>query len=295
MPDSPEGTRYISLVGYYEDKDCTIWKQGLCVYSHAGDCEGCYGCNAAAVPPTTPYYAKVEDTAYDAVQLVYTRDQSCPPNGPGAVFATLIGNAACVQMNLGGDAVGLSVFPQGGSGIARVASSGEMSAFGNDEDGSFTFEKRHIPQEKRFVADKRAAKCENFIIEDETPSSSQTVQISEILDCTNGAEAGCTISTETQYTESISTSFSVTAGGGIEGVFSVEATFGTEYTQEVTTSIQLGHSIPAGQRGYLSAYSAATLFTGRYTGCDEGDAEQPGQALVIKKNGFTYGVVLTGT
>lgn len=190
---------------------------------------------------------------------------------------------------------GTSVFPNGGSGISRVATTGEVTTFGSAEDGNFIFESTHVPEEKRFIAKKRAAKCDGFIIEDETPSYSQTVQISQLVDCINGAEAGCQIDAEKQFTESISTSFEVSAGGGIDGIFSIEATFGTEYTQETTTSINLGFSIPKGQKGYLSAYSAATLFTGRYTGCDEGDVEQPGRALVIKKESFTYGIVLTGT
>lgn len=58
-----------------------------------------------------------------------------------------------------------------------------------------------------------------------------------------------------------------------------------EYTESSTTSLQEGFSVQQGQKGYLAAYSAATLFKGTYTGCDEGDAEQPGEALVIKKEG----------
>jgi hypothetical protein len=87
----------------------------------------------------------------------------------------------------------------------------------------------------------------------------------------------------------------LSAGGGIEGIFSVEATFGQEFTSSSTTSIQEGFSVQAGQKGYLSAYSAAALFKGKFTGCDSGDAEQAGEVLAIKKNGFTYAVVNTGS
>lgn len=180
------------------------------------------------------------------------------------MFATLVDNASCVQFNLGGDAPGISIFPKGGSEIARL------------------IEKRADP------------KCDSFTIESSTPSTSQTVQVSNIVDCTNGAEGGCPITVEESYTKSVTTSFSLTAGGGIEGIFSVEATFGMEYTEEATTSIQTGVTVAQGSRGYLAAYSAATLFKGKFTGCDSGDAEQPGQVLDIKANGFTYSVVNTG-
>jgi hypothetical protein len=126
-------------------------------------------------------------------------------------------------------------------------------------------------------------------------SESRTVQVSNIVDCLNGEEgAACAISVEQQHTESVTTSFSVSAGGGIESIFSVEATFGQDYTSESSTAITHDLTVQAGQKGYLSAYSAATLFKGKYTGCDSGDAEQAGQALVLKKDAFTYLVVNTG-
>jgi hypothetical protein len=184
-------------------------------------------------------------------------------------------------MNLGGFAPGVTIFPHGGSGIARVAAT--------DEEASQAASKRSGS------LGKRAAKCSGFSYTDSQPSSSQTVQVSNIVDCTNGGDAGCSITIGSEHTESVSTSYSVSAGGGIEGIFSVEATFGQEYTSSSTTSIQEGFSVQPGQKGYLAAYSAATLFKGKFTGCDSGDAEQPGQALVIKKEGFTYNVVNTGS
>lgn len=73
------------------------------------------------------------------------------------------------------------------------------------------------------------------------------------------------------------------------------ATFGMDFTDSSSTTVQQGFSIQAGQKGYLSAYSAAVLFKGTFTGCSSGDANQPGQALVIRNNAFTYTVVNTGS
>jgi hypothetical protein len=252
---------YAADVGFYSDKDCNDKIAFICVYTYkevADGGPGGYSCNPGLLPDTTPFFAKVEDSPYDQMQIVFTRDQSCPPTGPGAVFATLIDNASCVEMNLGGDAPGISIFPNGGSGIAR---------------------------DLQPITKRADPKCDGFTIESSMHSSSRTVQVSNIVDCTSGAEAGCVITVGSEHTESVSTSFSSSAGASIEGVFSVEATLGQEYTSSSTTFIQEGFSVQAGQKGYLSAYSAATLFKGKFTGCDFGDSEQPGQVLAIKANG----------
>ncbi len=136
-------------------------------------------------------------------------------------------------------------------------------------------------------------KCKGFHIDSQQPSETESVQVSSIVDCINGASSGCTIPESEQHTNSVTTSFSTKAGFDIEEIFSVETTFYQDYTQSSTTSISKGFSIPQGQKGYLSAYSAATLFKGKFTDCDSGPKEVPGQALVVKKNGFTYSVVLT--
>lgn len=266
-PNDDAGNPYVARIGYYSEHDCNDKVSTFCLYTYQGTIDtgsGSYSCAIAGLPDTTPFYAKVEDSPFDDMQVVFTRDQTCPPNGPGAVFATLIDNASCVLFNLGGDAPGTSVYPHGGAPIARK-------------------------QVKR-----DGAKCSGFTIESQTPSESQTVQVSNIVDCVNGAESGCEIQISQEHTESVSTSMSVTAGGGIEGIFSIETTLGVEYTQSDTTAVQEGFSIPAGQKGYLAAYSGATLFKGKFTGCDSGDAEQPGQVLAIKKNAFHYSTVLTG-
>jgi hypothetical protein len=258
------GNPHVATVEFYDNKDCTgDTLSNLCYYAFQATIDAgssAYSCAAAGLPDSSPFYAKLTDSPFPDLQLLYTRDQSCPPNGAGAVFVSMINKQNCVMFNIAGDVPGLSIYPNGGSGMTRKA--------------------------------KRAdAKCDGFTVESKENSYSPSVQVSEIIDCLNGAESGCEISEEKSHTESVSTSFSATAGGGIEGVFSVSATFGTEYTTEDTTSIQKGLSIPQGQKAYLSAYSGATLFKGKFTGCDSGDAEQPGQVLAIKKNTFTYLIV----
>jgi hypothetical protein len=149
-------------------------------------------------------------------------------------------------MNLAGGTPGTTVFPHGGSGTARAGD----------------------------LIKQASPKCNGFTIESSVPSSSRSVQVSAIIDCTNGEpSAGCSISVEQQHTESVTTSFSASVGGGNEGIFSIEATFGMEYTSESSTSITYDLSVQVGQKGYLSAYSAVTLFKGKFTGCDSGDAE----------------------
>jgi hypothetical protein len=269
-------------VGYYNDKDCTDLVGGFCVNGIAGeggDCSppasGTSYCEQAGVPDTTPYWAKILSVApgLDQLQIVYTQDQSCPPSGPGAVFATLINNGACVQLNKGGDVVGLSVFPSGGSGLA----------------------KRNATLSQGLKRD--GAGCSGFKIESSQPSESPSQQVSEIVDCTNGSDNNaCSITREKQHTTSVTTSYTLSVGGSVgflgeEATF--EATFGMEYTQEETSGIQEMLTVENGQKGYLSVYSAATLFHGTFTGCNSGDAEQPGDVLAIKKNGLTYAVINT--
>ncbi|KAI1809018.1 hypothetical protein GGS20DRAFT_441550 [Poronia punctata] len=268
-----EGNPYIADLAFFSDQDCNDKTGYVCVYTYQSTIDsgsGAYSCNPGLLPGNTPFYAKVEDSPIDSMQLVFTHDQSCPPTGPGAVFATLIDNKSCVQFNEGGEGPGISIFPSGGSGLSLVEPKPPKNS------------KRDGP------------KCSGFTAESQSPTSSQSVQVSSIVDCTNGGAPGCSITVGEQHTESVSTSFSATAGGGIEGIFEVSATFGTEYTDSTTTSIQEGLSVQQGQKGYLAAYNAATLFKGKFTGCDSGDEEQEGTALVLKENGFTYSIVNTG-
>ncbi|KAK4502893.1 hypothetical protein PRZ48_006319 [Zasmidium cellare] len=253
---------YAANVRYFADGDCTVQLTHDCFYTVVqSDPPGSYVCGATTAPNKTPYYAQVEDSPFPSIQILYTQDQSCPPSGPGAVFATLIDGNSCVEMNKAAPGIGVSIYPQGGAGIA----------------------KRDNPS------------CSGFTIDSQQTSESQSVQVSNIIDCTNGASGGCMITESEEHTTSVSTMYSATAGGGIEGVFDVMATFGMDFTDSSSTSVQQGFSIQAGQKGYLSAYSAAVLFKGTFTGCSSGDANQPGQALVIRNNAFTYTVVNTGS
>jgi len=107
-PDAGDGFKdqpYVADVRFYSDKDCTQNTGHVCLYAPKSVVEGgsgLHGCNPGLLPATTPFYARVEDSPFDEMQLVFTRDQTCPPNGPGAVFATLIDNKSCVEFNLVG-------------------------------------------------------------------------------------------------------------------------------------------------------------------------------------------------
>ncbi|KAI7528539.1 hypothetical protein KC331_g15690 [Hortaea werneckii] len=261
-----EGYEYIANIGYYSDSDCTQELRKVCVYSTSGTVDegyDYYSCEDAYAPDDTPYYAQALDATYSDMMLAFTQDQTCPPSGPGAVFSTLIDNDSCVAMNAGGDAVGLTVYPHGGTLTKRLA--------------------------------KKTPSCSGFNIESQEPSYSPSVQVSNIIDCTNAADSpGCTIEVGEQHTESMTTSYSVSAGGGIEGIFEVSTTFGQDFTESTSTSVTEGYSVAQGQKGYLSAYNTATLFKGTFTGCDSGDSEQEGEALVLKKGGLAYSVIYTG-
>ncbi|KAI0388382.1 hypothetical protein F5Y17DRAFT_222187 [Xylariaceae sp. FL0594] len=312
-----DGQVYIADLGFYSDKDCNDKTGHVCVYTYKNTADagsGNYGCNPGLLPDTTPFYARIEDSGYDSMQLVFTRDQSCPPDGPGAVFATMVDNKNCVQFNQGGDGPGVTVFPNGGSGLSLVGPNPgkhhgghhhKWNTTGTAGGGKKKVElaagaggsaKKSVKSGKTTLnmAKRGDPKCDGFNIESSSPSYSPSVQVSSIVDCTNGGTPGCSITAGQQHTESVSTSYSVTAGGGIEGIFEASATFGMEYTESTTTSIQEGLTVQPGQKGYLSAYSAATLFKGKFTGCDGDSDEIEGQALVIKNNGFTYSIVNTG-
>ncbi|RMY69988.1 hypothetical protein D0863_06090 [Hortaea werneckii] len=242
-----EGYEYITRIGYYSDSDCTQELRKVCVYSTSGTVhEGYdyYSCEDAYAPDDTPYYAQALDATYSDMMLAFTQDQTCPPSGPGAVFSTLIDNDSCVAMNAGGDAVGLTVYPHGGTLTKRLAKKDPI-----------VLGLRH-----------RESAAELF--------------------------AFCPVSE--QHTESMTTSYSVSAGGGIEGIFEVSTTFGQDFTESTSTSVTEGYSVAQGQKGYLSAYNTATLFKGTFTGCDSGDSEQEGEALVLKKGGLAYSVIYTG-
>lgn len=87
---------------------------------------------------------------------------------------------------------------------------------------------------------KRDVSCSGFTVTSQKPSESKSVQVSDIVDCTNGNDSGCTIAETQEHSHSVTTSYTLTAGGGIEGVFEASATFGQDYTNESSTSLQEG-------------------------------------------------------
>jgi hypothetical protein len=115
---------FVAELGWYSDVDCKEYISGECQYAPKGITDGSpgeYGCGSTEMPEKTPFYASVITSDFDNVQILFTRDQTCPPDGPGAVFATLVDNRSCVQMNLAGGTPGLALFLHGGSGINRAS------------------------------------------------------------------------------------------------------------------------------------------------------------------------------
>ncbi|KAK0546164.1 hypothetical protein OC845_004731 [Tilletia horrida] len=131
--------------------------------------------------------------------------------------------------------------------------------------------------------------CSGFTISSQQDTSTASQQISDTVNCQNSA-APCKIQDSQQHTTSITSSYSATAGFDILGI-TASVTFGTSYTDEESTTLQETFSVPVNQEGFLTTYSAATLFQGTFTGCPDGDV--PGEALVPKVNGVTYQVTLT--
>ena len=87
---------------------------------------------------------------------------------------------------------------------------------------------------------KRNVKRKGFRVESSMSSTTESMQISNMVDCTNGTDDGCPITVGLAQTKLVTTSYSLTASGGIEGIFSIETTFGIEYTESTTMCIQEG-------------------------------------------------------
>ncbi|KAI1323677.1 hypothetical protein F5Y16DRAFT_332946 [Xylariaceae sp. FL0255] len=272
---------YVADIGFYSDKDCIKEISYDCVYVREKwikDGKGSYQCNNSKLPKHTPFYAKVRGTAYPDIQMLFTEDQSCPPSGAGAVFASLVDNSACVELNLGGNAPGISVYPHGGAPLSRR------------NDGSLVVDNSNSLLEN----EKRASdKCKGFKHTSSKPSESKPVKVSAEVDCTNAGSGDCTITKSKQHTKSVTTSYSVDSGITIDEVFDIGATFGQDYTSGVTTTLQYGFSVDKGQKGYLTAYSDGTLFKGEFTDCDSGK-NHAGEVLAVKKNSLHYLVVDSG-
>ncbi len=99
----------------------------------------------------------------------------------------------------------------------------------------------------------------------------------------------CTISLAVQHTETVSTSLSLNAGGSVKGI-DIGATFGTEYSESVSTTITETYTVPQGQAGYVISTFKSTLFKGSFQGC--GGVDGAGEANVILTNGEEKRVVI---
>ncbi|KAI1323635.1 hypothetical protein F5Y16DRAFT_403197 [Xylariaceae sp. FL0255] len=312
---STDGTQpYMTELGWFTDNSCSDSDGTLCVYvadNAATGGSGSWACNPADLPDastSSPIYAKVLDSAFpsmvskmiyhfpehglgkydDPFQIDFTLDQSCPPSAPAATFASLINNDACVELTLGGSGPGITLWPNGGSPINKRDTQ-ELAP-------KPAAKKREHVQHFEGVFKKRdGTTCSGFTSSSQQETTSNTVQVSDIVNCINGAAAGCTISDAVQHTTSITTSYSLSAGGSLFDVLDVSATFGQDYTDSTATTIQENLTVQQGQTGYLASYSAATEFQGTFTGCSDGTDTQTGSAVVLRTNSLSYIVVNTGT
>ncbi|KAK0544210.1 hypothetical protein OC846_006151 [Tilletia horrida] len=256
----PNNDPAVITIGYYSDANCQNELKTV-VYNAYGDSpSGCASCDPGLLPTGPSFFGKVK-SGNDGVQADLTRDQVCPPGGPDAVIATFdVGSPTCIQLQGITGEEGMAVYGAGGAILAKKRA-----------------EKRDTQS------------CSGFTVTSQQNTYTASQQVSDTVNCQNSA-APCTISRAQQHTTSITSSYSATAGFDIEGI-SASVTFGQDYTDSESTTLQDTFSVPVNQEGFLTTYSAATLFQGTFTGCPDGDV--PGEALVPKANGVTYQVTLT--
>ncbi|SJX64375.1 uncharacterized protein SRS1_15016 [Sporisorium reilianum f. sp. reilianum] len=254
-------------VGYYADENCqTLLKTVTYEWTQSTGAIECgyHGCAPALLPEQASMYAKagkVYEAQWPMVQVYLTRDQVCPPTNADAVIAVMTGGKpGCIQLQGITGQEGASIYPC--------------------DDG---------PLSRRALLARRDDKCSGFTVESQQDTYSASSQVSSVVNCQNSA-APCIISESVQHTTTIESSFSLSAGGSVEGI-DIGATFGTSYSESTSTTLQQSYSIPVNQEGYLTTYAQATLFKGTYTGCAGGD--QPGEALVLKDRPPIYQVVIT--
>ncbi|UZJ53641.1 hypothetical protein CBS101457_002961 [Exobasidium rhododendri] len=256
-------------VGYYSDITCQSHLKTVQYAAFSDSPPGCASCSAAKLPSLPTVYAKIlSDNG--KVQTVFSCDQVCPPGKINSPLATLdAGNGACVQLMALKGNEGVAVYNAGGSPDPRLSLKVAKSLSARSEKEKIT--------------------CKGFKIDSQVNTYTAGIVVSPTVNCQNSATP-CIISKSDQHTTSVTTSYSVTAGDDVFGI-KAEATFGQDYTDSEATTIQESVSVPINQEGYLAVYSAATFFTGTYIGCKGGD--QAGTALVPKKNGVIYQLVLT--
>ncbi|SPO48767.1 uncharacterized protein PSANT_06458 [Moesziomyces antarcticus] len=192
-------------------------------------------------------------------QLLVEADSSCPLMGSAGLVAAASASSQCLQLgSMSGDE-GIACFPNG---------------------------QDSVPAKRDLV--KRDATCNGMYVESAVASHSAPKQISSIVDC-RGGSAPCTISLAVQHTETVSTSLSLNAGGSVKGI-DIGATFGTEYSESVSTTITETYTVPQGQAGYVISTFKSTLFKGSFQGC--GGVDGAGEANVILTNGEEKRVVI---
>lgn len=248
----PDGQGVYSQFTYYSDPNCSQLYQAetLC---GTGDTNvpGSYVCGPA-IPSGAPgtLYVKLDGPNSNS-QVYFTRDQSCPP-GKGAVgnIEKLRVNDDCIQLQGANSDIGITGFPSGGG-----------------------------PDARRSVTRRQGKNCNGFRKDKEQDSYTPNTRVSTTVRCQNSGSP-CPISESDQMTSTVESSWSTTAGVDDFG-FSVSATFGGSYSQSESTTIQEGVTVPVNQEGFLAAYAPAILFTGAFTGCDDG-TEPAGTVLAVK-------------
>ncbi|KAK0542994.1 hypothetical protein OC846_006088 [Tilletia horrida] len=227
----PNNDPNVILIGYYSDANCQTLMTEVSYKAYGDSPSGCATCNVAYLPASASFFGKVI-SGNSGVQADLTRDQTCPPGGPNAVIATFdTGSPTCVQLQGITGEEGMSVYGAGGATLAKKRA-----------------EKRDTQS------------CSGFTVSSQQDTYTASQQVSDTVNCQNSA-APCTISEAQQHTTTITSSYSATAGFDIEGI-SASVTFGQEYSDSDSTTLQDTFSVPVNQEGFLTTYSAATLFQG---------------------------------
>lgn len=283
-PTDAQGQKFLGEIGYYSDSKCSQRIQGICHYGPQSLIDGAtssWGCGGQNFPEKAPFYAKVDDSPFDDIQFAFTNDQKCPPEGPGAIFATLVDNGKCVLINYGGVVPGTTIYPKGGAPFSRAQLKLDSTA-------------SSVPVSADQKRQERGVKCQGWTLHPDhmKPTRTGTEQASDILDCTNGPAGGCERTVSVKELKPVRTRY--TAEPPIEGAFNIESVFGLDYTDSSTSEKPVTLSVPQGQAGYLAVSSEATLFDeGYYLGCNAEPQKRKGSGLAVKKNALRYNVVLT--
>lgn len=219
------------------------------------NCGACLPWSMLDPVPTGTVYLKthsIGDGFGAGNQILVEEDSSCPLMGSAGLVAAASASSQCLQ-------------------LAAITHDEGIACFPNGQDS--------VPAWRDLA--KRDSTCNGMYVDSAVPSHSAPKQISSIVDCRGGA-APCPINVSVQHTETASTSLSLSAGGLVSGI-DIGATFGTEYSESMSTTITEGYNVPVGQAGYLISTFKSTLFKGSFQGC--GGVDGAGQANVIRKNG----------